>query len=98
MYAGKQEQLLSVIKRRKLAWYGHVNRHDSLSKTILQGTVNSSRRRGQRKTWIDDIKECTGFSVSTLLRVAERRDQWRTLCGDASALTPLRPANRVTGI
>jgi hypothetical protein len=42
MYAGKQEQLLSMIKRRKLAWYGLVTRHDSLSKTILQGTVNSS--------------------------------------------------------
>jgi hypothetical protein len=40
MYAGNQEQLLSVIKRRKLAWHGHVTRHDFLSKTILQGTVN----------------------------------------------------------
>jgi hypothetical protein len=99
MHAGKQEQLLSVIKRRKLAWYGHVTRHDSLSKTILQGTVNGSRKRGgQRKTWIDNIKEWTGLSVSTLLRVAERRDQWRILCGAASVLTPLRPADRVTGI
>jgi hypothetical protein len=80
MYAGKQEQLLSVIKRRKLAWYGHVTRHDSLSNTILQWTVNGSRRRSkQRKTSIDNIKEWTGLSVSTLLRVAERRDQWRTV-------------------
>jgi hypothetical protein len=98
MYAGKQEQLLSVVKHRKLAWYGHVTRHDSLSKTILQGTVYGSQRRGgQRKTWIDNIKEWTGLSVSTLLLVAERRDQWRTLCGDTSALTPLRPTDRVTG-
>jgi hypothetical protein len=97
MYADKQEQLLSVVKRHKLTWYGHVTRHDSLSKTILQGTVNDSRRRDrQRKTWIDNIKEWTGLRVSTLLRVAERRDQWRTLCGDASALTPLRPTGQVT--
>jgi hypothetical protein len=41
-YAGKQEQLLSVIKCGKLAGYGHVARYDFLSKTIMQGTVNSS--------------------------------------------------------
>jgi hypothetical protein len=99
MYVGKQEQLLSVVKRRKLAWYGHVTRYDSLSKTILQGIVNGCHRRaGQRKIWIYNIKEWTGLSVSTLLRVAERRDQWRTLCDVASALTPLRPIDRVTGI
>jgi hypothetical protein len=58
MFAGKQEQLLSVIKRRELAWYGHTTRHGSLSKMILQGAVNGSRMRGgQRKTWIDNIKE-----------------------------------------
>ncbi|KAL8587661.1 hypothetical protein ACOMHN_045350 [Nucella lapillus] len=44
--AGKQEPLLSVVKRRKLTWFGHVNRHDSLAKTILQGTVGGGRRRG----------------------------------------------------
>jgi hypothetical protein len=76
MYAVKQEQLLSVVKRRKLACYGYVTRHDSLSKTILQWTANGSQRRGEyRKTWIDNIKEWTGLSVSTLLRVAERRDR-----------------------
>ena len=32
-----QEPLLATVKRRKLAWFGHVTRHDSLSKTILQG-------------------------------------------------------------
>ena len=32
---GKQERLLQVVKRRKLQWYGHITRHDSLAKTIL---------------------------------------------------------------
>ena len=30
----------SENERRKLAWLGHVARHDSLSKTILQGTLD----------------------------------------------------------
>ena len=28
---------LATVKRQKPAWFGHVTRHDSLSKTILQG-------------------------------------------------------------
>ncbi|KAL8611443.1 hypothetical protein ACOMHN_014498 [Nucella lapillus] len=46
-YACKQEPLLSVVKRRKLGWFGHVNRHDSLAKTILQDTPEKGRQRGR---------------------------------------------------
>ena len=31
--AGPQEPLLAVAKRRKLAWFGQVTRHNTLSKT-----------------------------------------------------------------
>ena len=41
---GPQEPLLSTVKRRKLAWFGDVTRHDSLSKTILQGTLQGGPR------------------------------------------------------
>ena len=41
----KQERLLQVVKRRKLQLYGHITRHDSLAKTILQGTVEGGRKR-----------------------------------------------------
>ena len=52
-----QEPLLATVKRRKLAWFGHVTRHDSLSKTILQGTLEVGRRCvQQRKCWMDNIK------------------------------------------
>ena len=37
---GPHEDLLTIVKRRKLRWYGHVSRSASgLAKTILQGTV-----------------------------------------------------------
>ena len=36
---GRQEPLLATVQRRKLAWFGRVTRHDSLSKTIIQGTL-----------------------------------------------------------
>ena len=41
---GPQEDLLTIVKRRKLQWYGHVSRSSGLAKTILQGTVKGERR------------------------------------------------------
>ena len=57
---GRLEPLLATIKRRKRAWFGHVPHHDSLSKTILQDTLEGGRRRGrQRKNLMDNIQEWT---------------------------------------
>ena len=44
---GPQEDLLTIVKRRKLRWYGHVSCSSSLAKTILQGTVKGGRRQKQ---------------------------------------------------
>ena len=55
---GPHEDLLTIVRRRKLQWYGHVSRSSGLAKTILQGTVKGGRRQGrQRKRWEDNIKE-----------------------------------------
>ena len=55
---GPHEDLLTIVKRRKLQWYGHVSRSSGLAKTILQGTVKGGRRQGrQRKRWKDNIRE-----------------------------------------
>ena len=42
---GQQENLLGIVKRRKLAWFGHISRHNSLAKTVLQGTLEGGRKR-----------------------------------------------------
>ena len=36
---GPHEDLLTIVTRRKLQWYGHVSRSSVLAKTILQGTA-----------------------------------------------------------
>ena len=46
---GPYEELLTTVKKRKLRWYGHVSRSSGLAKTILQGTVNGTRRRGRQR-------------------------------------------------
>ena len=55
------EDLLTIVKRRKLQWYDHVSRSSDLAKTILQGTVKGGRRQGrQKKRWEDNVLECSG--------------------------------------
>lgn len=38
-YTDQQEPLLSVVKGRKLTWFGHVIRHGALFKVIIHGKV-----------------------------------------------------------
>ena len=62
---GPHEDLLTIVKRRKLQWYGHVSRSSGLAKTILQGTVKEGRRQDrQRKRWKDNIREWTGLEFA----------------------------------
>ena len=44
---GPHENLLTVVKRSKLQWYGHVSRSSGLAKTILKGTVKWGEKTRQ---------------------------------------------------
>ena len=62
---GPHEDLLTIVKRCKLQWYGHVSRSSGLAKIILQDTVKGGRRQGrQRKRWEDNIWEWKGLEFA----------------------------------
>ena len=62
---GLHEDLLTIVKRRKLQWHGHVSCSSGLAKTILQGTVKGGIRQGrQRKRLEDNIREWTGLEFA----------------------------------
>ena len=46
---GPHEDLLIIIKRRRLQWYGHVSHSLGLAKTILQGTMKGGRRQTEEE-------------------------------------------------
>ena len=95
--AGPQEPLLAIVRRRKLAWFGHVTRHNTLSKTILQGTVEGGRRKGRpRKSWTEDIKVWTQAEMPALLEKASDRHRWRRLSSTASSCPPHDPVGHGT--
>ena len=89
---GPHEDFLTIVKRRKLQWYGHVSRSSGLAKTTLQGTVKGGRRQGtQRKRWEDSIREWTGLEFGKSQRAVENREKWRKLVAKSSVV-PERPA------
>ena len=74
---GPHVDLLTIVRQRKLKWYGHTTRSSGLAKTIMQGTVNGGRRRGrQKKRWEDNIREWTGLELRNAPRKAEDREEW----------------------
>ena len=78
---------LTIVKIRKLQWYGHVSRSSGLAKTILQGTGKGGRRQGrQRKRWEDNIREWTGLEFAKSQRAVENREKWRKLVAKSSVV------------
>ena len=93
---GPFEDLLTIVKRRKLQWFGHVSHSSGLAKTIWQGTVKGGRRQGgQRKRW-DDIREWTGLEFGRSQRAVEKREKWRKLVAK-SYVVHQRPTFAVKG-
>ena len=89
---GRHEDLLTIVKRRKLQWYGHVSCSSSLAKTILQGTVKGGRKQGrQKKKWEDNIREWTGLEFAKSQRAVENREKRRKLVVKSS-VAPQRPS------
>ena len=77
---GPQEDLLTIVKRYKLKWYGHVSRSSGLAQTILHGTVKGGRRQGrQRERWEDNIGQWTGLEFANSQRAVGNREKWRKL-------------------
>ena len=49
-------------------------------KTILQGEVKGTRRRGlQRKRWEDNVKDWAGLDFGESVRAVEDRVGWRRI-------------------
>ena len=89
---GENDELLTLVIKRKLRWFCLVSRSSSLAKTILQGTVKGKRKRGrQKKTWEDNIKDWIGMDFASLTRAAENRKRCKGIVANSSVM-PRRPS------
>ena len=75
-----KRMLVEMIKRRKLAYFGHLVRRDDTQRLLLDGKINGKRSRGkQRLTWADNITEWIGMKYNECIRVAQDRGRWRSM-------------------
>ncbi|KAG1666792.1 Zinc finger C2HC domain-containing protein 1A [Nymphon striatum] len=73
---GIKKQLLNIVKERKLKYYGHIKRHQTVQRITLEGKVEGKRSRGkQRLKWEDNIKGWTKRSMEECGRLAKDRYQ-----------------------
>ena len=92
---GPHEDLLTIVKRRKLQWYGSVSHSSGLAETILQGKVKGGRRQGrQRKRWEDSIREWTGPEFAKSQTAVENTEKWRKLVAKSSVVLQRPPRLR----
>ena len=67
-----QDWLLNNIKARKLSYFGHLKRHDSLEKHILEARLEGKRRKGRpTRRWTEDIIRVFYFEFHKLLCFAD---------------------------
>ena len=86
---GPHEDHLTIVKRCKLQWYGHVSCSSGLANTILQGTVKGESRQGrQRKRLEDNIREWAGLEFAKSQKAVENREKWRKLVAKNICGTP----------
>ena len=69
---GIQRTHRTDIVAQKLSHLGHATRHPSLQRNIIQGMMDRKRRRGRpAMSWLDDIKEFPGLSITKATRAAD---------------------------
>ena len=79
-------ELTRTVKRKKLTYYGHTRRHESLQKMILEGKVYGKRGRGRRrKSWTGNVAEMTGTSLGQCSKLALDRERWCTMVSNLYA-------------
>ena len=82
---GKYDELLTLVKKRKLRWFGHVSRSSGLAKTIIQGTVTGKRKRGRRRGG-RQYQRVDRNELCSSTRAAENRTRWKGIFANSSVV------------
>ena len=74
---GKPLSFSKIVLKRKLSFFGHICRAESLGWTVLSGTRDGRRQRGRpKRLWIDDITETMRMTLQRAAHLARKREEW----------------------
>ena len=83
----KTPNLLQNIRKLKLKYFGHIKRHNTLERHILEARVEGKRGRGRpTRRWEEDIAEWLDMTTTKAGRMAEDRALFRELVWEATSL------------
>ena len=87
---GVERRLLLEVNLRKLRYIGHANRNQrtDLMTSVLQGRVQSARRRGKpATTLVSNVRSFSGLSLGEVIHESRDRENWRTVVATRRAAT-----------
>ena len=87
----EKPELLQSVKARKLGYFGHIMRQESLSieNAVITGLVPGNRSRGRpAMAWIDNIAEWTGMGGAQLVQGKKNRNKFRDLSSSSFKSVP----------
>ena len=89
---GSRRELVAVLRRRQMAFLGHIMRANGLENLAITGRISGNRGRGRpRKKYLDRMKEVIGgVTTQELLGMTRDRDRWRSITGNVFNGTPHR--------
>jgi len=67
--------MLDTVQHRKLRWTGHILRHDSLLRDIIEGRMKGKVTRGRK--WLQMLSDVISKSFEELKREDEDRSWWK---------------------
>ena len=77
---------MSKMKKLKLNYFGHLKRHDTLERDVLEGMAEGKRGRGRpQRRWQQDIQEWLNNGVTECGRWAQDRDFFRRTVWEATS-------------
>ena len=78
--------LLQNVKKLKLGYFGHIKRHETLEKHILEAKVEGKRGRGRpTRRWEQDIQEWLDMTIIEAGRLATDRLKFRKKIREATS-------------
>ena len=82
-----RRNLMNIIRKRQLEFFGHIMRKNGLENLVVTGRVEGSRARGrQRLKFLDGLVECAKKLVidcNDMIRTTGDRTRWKSVVANA---------------